>query len=233
MSQGGHFTQRGSAPTNFYQAFDQSNSQPSQRSYSIPEGSLQNARPTRTGQGPPQWRGNRSVLAGSSEPWWQEQRQQKNAQTGSSQLQANGINNIIGDIGNVLQDRSTSDAPWIPPGSQQLAPRRFDGDQFRVQRSGAATVAGHVRSFADDSAYCSQSSHKRSAPSDELSQQVAEHFHSPTHITIPHCNGKGSPKSVASDSKLHKKPRRSGAIQLRCPRAGCERSDIKNPSDLQ
>lgn len=233
MSQGGHFTQRGSVPINIYQGFDQSNSQRQQRSFSISESSLQNARPARIGQVPSQWRGDPNPLAGDSEPWWQKQQQQQFSQTGNNSLQTNGIDNIIGRIGNALQHRSTNDAPWIPHGSQQRAPQRFDGDQFRMPRSGAATVVPDMRSFADDSAYCSQSSHKRSAPSDEMSPQIAEQFLSPRRIRNPQFSGSSPPRSVASDTKLHKRPRRSPATLLRCPRAGCDKSDLKNPSDLQ
>lgn len=144
-----------------------------------------------------------------------------------------GLENIVGEVTNVIGEHASSDdAPWTSLNSQQYGLQHFSIEQFQGSRSGALTVVPDTRSQNRDSAYWSESSHRRSAPSEE-------HHHGFVLASQPYTvhqqtAGNRSPRSAVSDTQLHKNPKRSPAIKkIICSEPGCGKDDLKNFSDLK
>lgn len=179
-SQQGSFAHRSSLPFSALSQYGQTGRQPQQRSYSASQASSQDEQSIMTGHVNPQWRNNQGYTPGVSDYTWQ---QQQYTQAQADPQPTENINSIIGDIGGVLQYHSSNDEPWNAHQSQQHTTQLFNSEQYQTPGLGARTVVPDTRSqqgsFAHDSAYYSQSSHKRSAPSDEISPQFSEHLLSP------------------------------------------------------
>lgn len=233
MTQQRSFAHRSSLPINSYAS---SSDQTQQRSSSVSQALLQGEFYAIANQDTSQWRDEQSYLPTGSDAVWPAQ--QRYPQPQRDVLQTNSIDNILSNVQGVLRHRGPNDPPWDPVGSQQQqTPQLFDTEHFRGSAASARTVVpdtrSQPRSFAEDSAYYSQSTHKRSAPTDDLSPVGSSQFLSPTNTAPPLFANREPARSVVSDSQLHKKPRRPPVGPLRCPRQGCDRDDLKNQSDLK
>lgn len=217
-------------PTILYQQYEPQGEQTQPRSFSVSRASSIHAAPIAS-QLSPQWRSGREYYYNLDTAWQQQQypsMQERPTQTGNI-----NTSNIVGEVGDVLQRFSSNDAPYFPGSSQQHPQQQFNGEQFRLHASGAATTIPEAHETFTDSGFYSQTSQKRPAPSNVLYPDVSDHFLPTLHGFTTTRRGSRSPKSTVSDSQLHKKPKRSQGKLIICPRDGCGKIDLKNDSDLK
>lgn len=234
MSQQMSFGHRSSVPNNVYQPYNVPAGQTQQRSFSVTQAPSIGAASAIATHRSPQWRPSQSFVSNTPDLAWR--RQQQYMQLQANTPQSNNVDNILGEVSDAINLRSSNEGPWNSLGTQTRAPQQFDGDQFRTHGSGARTAfpdtPSQQRSFADSGFY-SDPRQKQPGPLSEIHQEGRDNFLSPTNRLPNQIDSNRSPRSVVSDSQLTRKPRRTPGSLLSCPRVGCDRHDLKNHSDLK
>lgn len=226
------FTHHRSVPSDQHQQYSQMVYQTQQVRPPVSEFPQQGASFHSTTQGSHYSEDHGYLSPASSSDW----HQQYGAVRQTPQARSSVHNALLNGLQGGLHVRNPNDAPWIPGSFQQPTPQLFDGAQFRTG-SGAATVVPDTRSClessAHDSAYYSHFSHKRRAEADDVSSQIPDRFFGPQLAVGPGTRGNKSPRSTVSDGQLHKRTKRSAESRISCPIEDCDKTDLKNQSDLQ